>query len=677
MKRLLITTLLLTGFSLLSKAQVVQWASSVIEFSSELTPIQYSAKQALGKPNVLPAGGQSPNAWAPDKPKRKEFLKLGFANPISIRQIAIAESHNPSAIFRVLAYDPAGKEYVINTLNPMAIPLKGRMLNIFVEQTPYKVAAVKIEFDGAAVPDYFSIDAVAISDSNYPIIADIPQMQMLASGILIEALDKNVNSEYKELNPLLSPDGKTLYFSRSNHPENVGGVNDKEDIWYSELDTTGHWQLAKNMGPQFNNKGPNFVNTIRSITPDGKAAIMVLGNRYDNQGKMSAGVSITSNVSGVWSAPKALNIKNDYNFNEKANYFLADNRKTLLLSVQRSDSHGDRDLYITFMNADSTWSEPLNLGDVVNTAAEESGPFLASDDKTLYFSSKGFSGYGGNDIYVSRRLDDTWTNWSEPENLGPEINSPLEDLFFNIPSSSDFAYYSRGVTETNTDIFRVKLPIIKSPEPWVTVRGKVIDKTTGKPVGAKIIYEQLPSGRELGITQSNPQTGEYEIRLPAGQLYGIRTEAEGKISESQNLDLRGITADKVIDQKNIDLSPLIVTSPQPEAVIVLNNVFFDFDKATLKPESYPELNRLVTFLNNNAGVNVQIAGHTDSVGPEPYNLDLSKRRANSVVQYLYDKGVTKEKVKTVFFGETKPIDTNATREGRQKNRRVEFKIVNL
>lgn len=677
MKRLLVTTLLLTGFSLLSKAQVVQWASTVIEFSSELTPIQYSAKQALGKPNVLPAGGQSPNAWAPDKPKRKEFLKLGFDNPISIRQIAIAESHNPSAIYRVLAYDIAGKEYVINTLNPMAIPLKGRMLNIFVEQTPYTVAAVKIEFDGAAVPDYYSIDAVAISDSNYPIIADIPQMQMLASGILIEALDKNVNSDYKELNPLLSPDGKTLYFSRSNHPENVGGVNDKEDIWYSELDSTGHWQLAKNMGPQFNNKGPNFVNTIRSITPDGKAAIMVLGNRYDNQNKMSAGVSITSNVSGVWSKPKALNIRNDYNLNEKANYFLADNRKTMLISVQRSDSQGDRDLYVTFMATDSTWSEPLNLGDVINTAAEESGPFLAADDKTLYFSSKGFSGYGGNDIYVSRRLDDTWKYWSEPENLGPEINSPLEDLFFNIPASSDYAYYSRGVTETNTDIFRVKLPIVKSPEPLITVRGKVIDKTTGQPVGAKIIYEQLPSGRELGIAQSNPQTGEYEIRLPAGQLYGIRTEAEGKISESQNLDLRGITADKVIDQKNFDLSPLIVTAAKPEAVIVLNNVFFDFDKATLKPESYPELNRVANFLNNQAHIQIQIAGHTDAVGAEQYNMDLSKRRANSVVQYLHDKGIPKEKITAVFFGESMPIDTNATKEGRKKNRRVEFKILNL
>src|SRR5690606_29336243 len=172
-------------------AQVVQWASRVIEFSSQLTPVQYSARQALGKPNVLPAGGQSPNAWVPDKPRRKEFIKVGFERPISIQQIAIAESHNPSAIYRVLAYDEADREYVINTLNPKAVPLKGRMLNLFVEPTPYKVAAVKIEFDGAAVPDYFGIDAIAISNVNYPIIADIPKLQLLASGLIVEALDEN------------------------------------------------------------------------------------------------------------------------------------------------------------------------------------------------------------------------------------------------------------------------------------------------------------------------------------------------------------------------------------------------------------------------------------------------------------------------------------------------------
>ena len=667
------TLLLVTVFSLLfvqGYAQALQWASKVIEFSTELTPVQYSAEQALGKPNVLPAGGQNPSAWTPDRPKRKEFIKLGYERPMAIRQIAVAESHNPSALFRVLAYDEAGNEHVINTLNPMAVPLKGRMLNIFMELTPYKVTAVRLEFDGAALPDYFSIDAVAISDSNYPIIADIPKMQLLASGIVIEALDKNVNSDYSELNPVLSPDGKTLYFSRKNHPGNIGGVTDKEDIWYSELDSAGRWQLAKNMGPKFNNESPNFVNAIQSITPDGKSAIMVLGNKYLDNGKMIAGISVSSNVGGEWQHPVPMNIKNDYNFNEKANYFLTNNRKTLLLSVEREDSRGDRDLYVSFMGEDSIWSEPLNLGDVLNSAAEESAPFLASDDKTLYYSSKGFSGYGGSDIYVTRRLDDTWTSWSPPENLGPEINSPLDDLFFNIPASSEFAYYSRAVSETNTDIFRVKLPIVKSPNPWVTVRGKIVDAVTGQPMDAKIIYERLPDGKEMGIAQTNPQTGEYEIRLPAGHLYGIRAEAKDKMSANQNLDLRNVKADQVIEHEDFSLQPLA-----ENITIVLNNVFFDFDKAILKPESFPELKRISDLMKEKTGMQIEISGHTDNTGPEQYNLGLSRRRAEAVITYLKEQGIAGDRIQMQYFGETKPAAVNATPEGRQKNRRVEFKIL--
>jgi OOP family OmpA-OmpF porin len=675
MKRSLLTLSLVLITYAFSQAQIVQWASKVIEFSSELTPVQYSAQQALGKPNVLPAAGQNPNAWSPDKPRRKEFLKLGFTTPMSIRQIAIAESYNPSALYRVLVYDEAGKEYVVNTLNPMSVPLKGRMLNVFMEQTPYKVAAVKLEFDGAAIPDYFAIDAVAIANSNYPIIADIPKLQLLASGIAIEALDKNVNSDFNELNPLLSPDGKTLYFSRRNHPENAGGITDKEDIWYSELDSSGHWQLAKNM-TNFNNAGPNFINTIQSVTPDGKSAIIVLGNKYLPNGKMMAGVSISSNVGGGWSKPVALNITNDYNFNEKANYFLTNNRKTLIISEEREDSQGDRDLYVSFMQDDSVWTEPLNLGDIVNSADEESAPFLASDDKTLYYSSKGFSGYGGSDIYVTRRLDDTWTRWSEPENLGPEINSPLEDLFFNIPAYSDYAYYSRGVTETNTDIFRIKLPIVKNPDPWVTVRGKVVDEN-GNPIDAKIIYERLPDGKEVGIAQTNPATGEYEIRLPAGHLYGVRAEAKDKISESQNLDLRNVTQDQVIQGKDFNLEPIKVAPIQENITITLNNVFFDFDKAVLKPESFPELDRIVKVMREKTGLQIEISGHTDAIGTEEYNLGLSERRAKAVVTYIADKGIGKERINTIYLGEAKPVDTNATTEGRRKNRRVEFKIVKL
>jgi len=667
--------ILLPLFSIQAKAQTVQWASKVIEFSSELTPVQYAAKQALGKPDVMPAGGQSPNAWTPDKPKRKEFIKLGFANPISIRQIAIAESYNPSGLYRVLLYDESGKEHLVHTLNPQSIPLKGRMLNLFVEQTPYKVTAIRLEFDGAALPDYFGIDAVAITDSSYPIIADIPKMQLLASGIVIEALDQNVNSDYSEVNPLLSPDGKTLYFSRKNHPQNVGGVNDKEDIWFSELDSTGHWQLAKNMGPEFNNEGPNFINTIQSVTPDGKSAIILLGNKYMDNGKMVAGVSVSSLVGADWSKPVALNITNDYNYNDKANYFLTNNRQTLIMSVEREDSEGDRDLYVTFMGADSVWSEPLNLGTVVNTAGEESAPFLASDDKTLYYSSEGFSGYGGSDIYVTRRLDDTWTNWSEPENLGPEINSPQEDLFFNIPASSEYAYYSRGVNDTNTDIFRVKLPIVKNPDPWVVVRGKIIDAATGKPRGAKIIYERLPDGKEMGIAQANPETGEFEIRLPGGHVYGIRAEAKDHISESQNLDLTKVTGDQVVTLKEFDLNPIRVAEVTDNITITLNNVFFDFDKSVLKRASYPELNRIVKLMNERSGMRIEIAGHTDGTGTVNYNLKLSEQRAKAVTKYLVGQGVSKERIEVKWLGESEPVDTNATIEGRSKNRRVEFKIL--
>lgn len=674
MKRLLLSFFLSAVVIVLSHGQVVQWATKVIEFSSELTPVQYAAVQTLGKPNVLPAGGQSPNAWAPDKPGRKEFIKVGFDTPLNIKQIAIAESYNPSAIFRVLVYDEAGKEYLVNSLNPMAVPLKGRMLNLFMELTPYKVTALRIEFDGAAVPDYFGIDAIAISDSSYPIIADIPKLQLLASGIAIEQLDKNVNSESNEMNPLLSPDGKTLYFSRQNHPGNKGGVKDKEDIWYSELDSTGHWQLAKNM-EQFNNAFPNFVNTISSVTPDGKSAIMVLGNKYLDNGKMQAGVSISSNVSGNWSKPMPLNIKDDYNFNDKANYFLTNNRQTLLMSVEREDSYGDRDLYVSFLQHDTVWSAPLNLGDIINTAGVDCAPFLASDDKTLYFSSNGFSGYGGNDIYVSKRLDDTWTNWSEPENLGPEINSPLEDLFFNIPALSDYAYYSRGVTENNTDIFRIKLPILRNPDLWAIVKGKVVDNE-GKAVPAKIIYERLPDGKEMGIDQTN-SNGEYEIRLPAGHLFAVRAEANDKISEGQNLDLRNIKADTTINHRDFKMEPIKVQSIKENVVVTLNNIFFDFDKATLRPESFPELDRVAASMKDRSEMQVEIAGHTDSIGPETYNLDLSKRRAESVMKYFIEKGILKDRISVAFFGETKPKESNATKEGRKKNRRVEFKILKL
>ena len=678
MKRLLLIICIVIFTQIFVKAQVVQWASKVIEVSSELTPVQYSAQQILGKPNVHPAGGQNPNAWTPDKPKRKEFIKVGFATPIQIQQIAIAETYNPSAVFKIYTYDEAGREYLIHTFNPIVVPLKSRMLTVLMEKTDYKVVSVKLEFDGAALTDYFfSIDAIAITDSNFPIVVNIDVPDLLSKGLVTERLDETVNSEFTELNPILTPDGKTLYFSRKNHPGNVGGVNDKEDIWYSELGADGKWTLAKNMGPQFNNELPNFVNAVSTATPDGKSVIMLLGNKYLENGKMLAGISMSNNINGSWSNPTAVEIENDYNYNEKANYFLANTRKSLLMSIEREDSRGGRDLYVSLSKNDSLWAEPLNLGLIVNTSGEETSPFLATDDKTLYFSSNGFSGYGGSDIYMSTRLDDTWTNWTEPKNMGPDINSKLDDLFFNIPASSEFAYYSRGITEDNTDIFRVKLPVFNSPEPVIIVKGILIDSKTGKPIGAKIIYERLSDGKEVGIVYSNPETGEYEIHLPTGHIYGVRAEAEGHISSSQNLDLRNIAKGSTVQHKDITLDPIEIARIEPDATITLNNIFFAFNKATLKPESFPELDRIVDLMKKEKTMTVEISGHTDSTGPDDYNMWLSEWRANAVAKYLTQKSIKKNRVAVTFFGETKPTVSNDTKTGRDKNRRVEFKIIKM
>lgn len=650
--------------------QSLQWADKVIEFSSELTPLQYSAEQALGKPNVLPAGGQNPNAWTPDKPKHKEFIKLGYANPAQIQQIAIAESQNPGALLHVFLYDVSGKEHLVYTFKPEAVPLQGRMVNIFVEKTPYKVNAVKLEFDGSVMHDSFALDAVAISDSPYPIIANIDLPQLLSKGLIVEPLDNNVNSDVSELNPLLSPDGKTLYFSRRNHPENTGGVHDKEDIWYSELGADGKWSLAKNMGTRINNAQPNFINTI-SATPDGQV-ILLLGNKYLDNGKMIDGISISTKEGDDWSTPKPLEIENDHNYNEKGNYFMANSRKTLLMSVQREDTRGDRDLYVSFEKADGKWTEPRNLGRTINTAGEESAPFLAADDITLYFSSNGFSGYGGSDVYMSKRLDDTWTNWSSPENLGPEINTKQDDLFFNIPPSGDYAYYSRGITAENTDVFRVKMPLVSSPASTITITGKLTDAKSGNPIGAGIIFEQMPDGKKAGTAKSNPENGEYKILLPGGIQYSFHVDAKDYLPESQTLDLRDFKKDAFITNKDIRISPITA-----DVSITLNNVFFDFDKSVLKPESYPELNRLFGLMNERPGMTVEISGHTDPVGSETYNVGLSERRAKAVTNYLVEKGIAINRISTTYFGESQLIDKSNTREGNKKNRRVEFKIIKL
>ncbi len=658
---------IISGFA---TAQEVQWASKVIEFSSELSPLQYSAKQALNKPNVLPNGGENPNAWTPKNPNRIEFIKVGFDRSQKIQQIAIGESYNPGSISSIYVYDSNGNETQVYTFNSRPLGEAGRLLNVFFDMTSFNVVAVKLEIDGRAVPGYNSIDAIGISDSEVPIKVEnlIKLADNISEDLEAERLGPQVNSEVNEFRPLISPDGKTLFFSRSNHPGNVGGTTDDEDIWYSELDeTTGDWKEARNIGPVLNNKGPNYIS---SITPDGNTVVLLLGNEYLPNGKMKAGVSVSRKTETGWTEPEALAIENLYNYSEKANFYMANNRKTLLMSIEREDSYGDRDLYASFLNDDGQWSEPLNLGNTLNTASEESAPFLAADDETLYFSSDGYAGFGGTDIFVTRRLDDTWKNWTEPENLGPDINSENDDEFFNIPASGEYAYYSRGVGTENLDIFKLELPVFYQPAPVVLVQGTVYNSKTNEPLGnVKILYERLPDGTEVGLATSDPQSGAYKIILPSGAKYGYLAEADGYVAVNANMDLNDLEEYKEISQD------LFLVPVEAGATITLNNIFFDFDRSSLKDDSYPELTRLIEFMNNNSGVEVEIAGHTDSIGTEAYNQRLSDRRAKAVYDHLVKNGIAPERVVSRGFGESKPVADNINKEGRSQNRRVEFKIL--
>jgi len=683
--------LLLVVLSVNSYGQRIYWASQVEEFSSELSAYEYSAEQVLGKPNVLPQGGDNPNAWMPAKPNKLEYITVSFDRAIKVQQLVIAETYNPSAVYEIYLYDVDGNEYLVHTFDPRPVELKSRLLRISIEKTDYDVEALRLIIDGRKVPGYSGIDAIGVSGSSKPIEISIDQPQNLKENVLVERLSDNVNSEYQETRPLIAPDGKTLYYSRANHPENLGGEEDDNDIWYSELNTsTGEWEKSKNLGEPLNTIGPNYIS---SITPDGNAMTVLLGNQYTNNGKMKPGVSVSTKTSDGWSKPQTLEIDNAFIEGKDGNYFLANNRRVLIMAIDRYDTQGGKDLYVSFLQRGNKWTEPMNMGNDINTAHMEYSPYLAADNETLYFSSKGFSGYGGSDVYISRRLDNTWTNWTEPENLGPDINSTGDDVFFNIPPSGQWAYYSKAQEEGNGDIYKIAMPIFYQPAPVVSIGGTVVDNETSDPVPAKISFVIQPESSDVGFTVADSLTGEYSILLPAGSAYEFTAKAEGYRSFTDRVDLldetefveiqKEIRLDKgkdedliaVVESKDDEDQMSGFISGEKEQLIVGSAILFAFDSDRLSGSADNVLDKIVTLLQENKRVKLEIGGHTDSVGPEGYNISLSNRRARSVLNYFEKKGLKSSRFEVRGFGESKPIASNETSEGQAKNRRVEFKVL--
>jgi outer membrane protein OmpA-like peptidoglycan-associated protein len=553
-------------------------------------------------------------------------------------------------------------------------------------------------------------------------------------------MDKTVNTFHHEAAPVISPDGNTLYFFVQDHPDNTMGKDDTQDIWMSKKDDKGSWAQAEHLKAPFNIHRSNQVFTV---FPDGN--LFIKGGRS----KGEKGFSIVTGGS-----LRELDVKDFKNMNKGRFYgaSMSADMKHMIIYFSEKDNSPDSDLYASHVQPDGTWSRPEKLK--LSTSTDDVGPFIGPDQKTLYFASarQAPGRQGGTDIYKTTRLDDTWTNWSDPVNLGKPINTSALDYYFTIDNAGNVftSRANKAMEGAQLDLymlvpktFKVNLVGVvlheKTQEPLqANVEVKVKDKdpvklrssSIGKfetrvpevaaftvsaiaegflpkeqnftlpellkdttinieillkPVAKKLILsgnvydkktdKQIPAKVEI-VLKTDKKTnfkvdagkGSYEKEIPKLGWYMLTASAEGYINTTDSISA---------DDEN--LSPftrdLYLQPIEVGLTVRLKNIYFDFDKTTLKRESFTELNKVVDFLKQNSSVEIEISGHTDSKGSDDYNLNLSQGRSQSVVDYLISQGIDSYRLTAHGYGETKPIDTNDTDAGRANNRRVEFTVV--
>jgi len=490
-----------------------------------------------------------------------------------------------------------------------------------------------------------------------------------AQDIEVENLGFNVNSEYSEVSPIISPDGKTLFFARKGDPKNEG-VDKNYDIWYSTLQADGTWSKAQNIGAPLNN---DKSNDVQSISADGNS-ILVKGYYKNGVFTKGKGYSISRRTSTGWGNPEGIEIDNYENMvkGRFASAALSSNGQVMILAFSETPQSSDDDLYVSFKQG-GTWSKPKAINQLNTAAYTETAPFIAADGKTLYFASNRPGGLGSNDIYLVKRLDDSWMNWSSPENVGAPINTSNWDAYYTTPASGDYAYtISSNNSLGKSDIMRVKMPEKAQPESVVLIYGTVYNSKTNQPIDitSSVLYEKLVNGEQAGITSTDAM-GNYKIILPYGEKYGYQASANGFLSMDENIDLTNISTYQEI-QKDLYLVPL-----EKGAKVRLNNIFFEQSKADLLAESFPELNRLVSILEQYPTLVIQLNGHTEIFGNERALMTLSKRRVEAVRNYLVKQGINGDRIKTKAFGGSEPITTENTPEARAKNRRVEIEVLDI
>lgn len=475
----------------------------------------------------------------------------------------------------------------------------------------------------------------------------------------------SVNSKDDEFINGITADGEKLYFTRW-IPEFTSANTEyeeyNEDFFFS-LKKDSVWTKAGNLGKPINTEGNEGA---MSIAPDGNSLFFAACNREDGFG--SCDIYQSKKTASGWSQPQNLGEQVNSPQWDSQPTFSSDG-KTLYFASKRAGGKGSSDIWKAERFPDGSWSRPVNLGDSVNTTAEEMAPYIHPDNQTLYFSSNGHPGMGGLDFFISRKKGAGWTS---PKNLGYPINTSADESTLIVDARGSVAFFSTDKLGGfgRQDVYRFSVYPAIRPVQTTYFKGIVYDEVTGVKLEADFELTDLNQQSVVAESKSNRYTGEFLLVLPVDRNYALNVAHPGYLFYSDNFMLSGVgTKDRPI-VKNIPLKPIKVGEE-----VVLRNIFFDTDLFTLKEQSMVELNKLLLLMNQNPSLKIEIGGHTDNIGSEQHNLELSDKRAKAVYDFLTSQGINAGRMSYRGYGFRKPIDTNQTEEGRANNRRTEFRVV--
>lgn len=511
--------------------------------------------------------------------------------------------------------------------------------------------------------------------------------------LIISNLGDSINSAYDDYFSIFASNDSVMYFTsrRPESPKSKRNPYDNkffENVYFSSVNGGG-WSAAKPLSKKVNSK---HNDAAVGISGDASELFVYRGEEKGGE------IYVSDLKKGEWKSPGKWTSKFSSDQSESSVFFTKSGDTVYFISANKELSLGGKDILMSVKNIKGNWTKPTNLSSLINTKYDEEGIFLTPDGRTLYFSSRGHNTMGGFDVFKSEMRQDG--TWSDPVNMGYPVNTPDDELFFCLSANGKAAYLStireggvgakdiyklvflgseKELLLANEDILIAGLPDDKKtgffslPESlpidsFYYLKGKVLNKANNEPVAAKIEFVDTQESKVIATAISN-ESGEYQAKFEQAKTYGVEVVARDYLFFLDAVDMSAATTDEPF------IRDFLLEKVEVGTKVVLENIYFETNKATLTAASYPQLNQVVTFLQNNETIKLEISGHTDNVGSLKANLKLSEDRAKAVVDYLSGNGVDRSRLEAKGYAFNQPIAPNDTPEGREKNRRVEFKVI--